>query len=89
MFSDFAVGCQFEGDTAGTRYWFYTCHVTRPSVASQTIETSKTPVTDTLNITISARVSDGNVMSKMEKTEDNKTAYNAFFSTVYEKVTSA
>ena len=88
-FKDFALGCQFEGDTAGTRYWFYQCSVSRPSVSSQTIETSKEPVTDTLNITINARISDQNVMAKMEKTDNNTTAYNGFFSDVYEKVTSA
>lgn len=88
-FTDFAIGCQFEGDSKGTRYWFYQCSVTRPTVASQTIETSKTPVTDTLNITVSARISDGAVMAKMENTNDNTTAYNGFFSTVYEKVVSA
>lgn len=86
---DFALGCQFEGDSEGTRYWFYQCSVSRPSVSSSTIETSKSPVTDTLNITISARISDQNVMAKMEKSDDNTTAYNGFFSNVYEKVTSA
>ena len=25
VLSDFALGCQFEGDTTGTRYWFYQC----------------------------------------------------------------
>lgn len=88
-FKDFALGCQFEGDTAGTRYWFYQCSVSRPSVSSQTIETSKEPVTDTLNITINSRISDQSVMAKLEKTDDNTTAYNGFFSNVYEKVTSA
>lgn len=88
-FTDFALGCQFEGDSVGTRYWFYQCSVTRPTVASQTIETSKTPVTDTLNITISARISDGQVKAQMEKTDDNTTAYNGFFSDVYEKTISA
>lgn len=87
--SDFALGCQFEGDSTGTRYWFYNCSVSRPSVASQTIETSKTPVTDTLNITMKARVSDGAVMVKMTKNDDNTTAYNGFFSNVYEKQISA
>lgn len=86
---DFALGCQFEGDSKGTRYWFYQCSVSRPSVASQTIETSKTPVTDTLNINVAARISDKNVMAKMENTNDNTTAYNGFFTTVYEKVISA
>lgn len=89
VLADFALGCQFEGDSKGTRYWFYLCKVSRPSISSQTIETSKTPVTDTLNITITPRITDGNVMAKMEATEDNVTAYNGFFSAVYEKVTSA
>ena len=88
-FKDFALGCQFEGDSKGTRYWFYQCSVSRPSVASQTIETSKTPVTDTLNITINARISDQSVMARMENTDANTTAYNGFFTNVYEKVTSA
>ena len=89
VLSEFALGCQFDGDTTGTRYWFYCCSVSRPSVSSQTIETSKTPATDTLNLTIKARISDGAVMAKMTKTDDNTTAYNGFFSNVYEKITSA
>lgn len=83
-FKDFALGCQFEGDSKGTRYWFYQCSVSRPSVASQTIETSKTPVTDTLNITINSRISDQNVMVKMEDDGTNTTSYTAFFDEVYE-----
>lgn len=89
VLSDFALGCQFEGDTTGTRYWFYSCSVSRPAVNSQTIETSKTPITDTLNITIKARLSDGNVMAKMTKDDNNTTAYNGFFTNVYEKTLSA
>ena len=87
--TDFALGCQFEGDSKGTRYWFYCCQVSRPGVSSQTIETSKTPTTDTLNLTITPRISDKAVMVKMENTDDNTTAYNNFFTTVYEKVVSA
>ena len=89
LIADFALGCQFEGDSKGTRYWFYTCKVSRPSINSQTIETSKTPATDTLNITITPRISDKNVSVKMENSNDNTTAYNGFFTQVYEKVTSA
>lgn len=84
VLSDFALGCQFEGDTTGTRYWFYQCSVSRPSVASQTIETSKTPVTDTLNINVAARISDGAVQAHIEKTSGNEAAYNGFFTNVYE-----
>lgn len=88
-FKDFALGCQFEGDSKGTRYWFYQCSVNRPGVSSQTIETTKAPVTDTLNISINSRISDGAVMAKLENTDSNNTAYNGFFTNVYEKVTSA
>lgn len=84
VLSDFALGCQFEGDSTGTRYWFYQCSVSRPTVASQTIETSKTPVTDTLNINVAARISDGAVQVHMEKNATNETAYNGFFTEVYE-----
>lgn len=84
VLSDFALGCQFEGDTTGTRYWFYQCSVSRPNVSSQTIETSKTPVTDTLNINVAARISDGAVQVHMEKNATNETAYNGFFTEVYE-----
>lgn len=87
--ADFALGCQFEGDTKGTRYWFYTCKVSRPSINSSTIETSKTPATDTLNITITPRITDRNVVAKMEASETNTTAYNGFFTQVYEKVETA
>ncbi len=88
VLSEFALGCQFEGDSTGTRYWFYQCSVSRPNVASQTIETSKTPVTDTLNISISPRIHDGEVKVFMEKTEANKTAYEGFFTEVYEQPAS-
>lgn len=84
VLADFALGCQFEGDTAGTRYWFYVCKVSRPSVASQTIETTKSPVTDTLNITITPRIADGNVKAQIEYSQANATTYNGFFTSVYE-----
>lgn len=84
VLSDFALGCQFEGDSTGTRYWFYQCSVSRPNVSSQTIETSKTPTTDTLNINVAARITDGAVQVHMEKSATNETAYNGFFAEVYE-----
>lgn len=87
--ADFALGFQIEGDEKARKYWFYTVSATRPSTASQTIETSKEPVTETLNITASARITDGNIKVFMEKTSGNTTQYNNFFNSVYEKTTSA
>ena len=82
--SDFALGFQIEGDSKGRRFWFYNVSANRPSTASQTIETSKEPVTDTLDITASARITDGNVKVFMEESATNTAEYNGFFTSVYE-----
>ena len=87
--ADFALGFEVDGDAANRRFWFYQITAQRPSTASQTIETSKTPITETLNITASARITDGAVKVFMEKSSGNTTEFNGFFSTVYEKTPSA
>ena len=71
------------------KYWLYSVSAQRPSTSSSTIETSKTPTTDTLNITASARITDGAVRVFMEKTAGNTTQFNNFFTAVYEKNISA
>lgn len=86
---DFALGFEIDGDQAGRRFWFYNVSVNRPSTASQTIESSKTPVTETLNLTAVPRITDGQIKVFMEKTTENETQFNAFFSTVYEETVSA
>lgn len=87
--SDFALGFQINGDSKNRRFWFYNVSAQRPSTASQTIETSKEPITDTLNITASARITDGAIKVFMEENSSNTTQYNGFFSAVYEKTPSA
>ena len=82
--SDFALGFQIDGDSANRRFWLYSVSAARPSTSSQTIENSKEPVTDTLNITATARLTDGAVKVFMEKSATNETAYNGFFTAVYE-----
>lgn len=79
--NDFALGFIFSGDSKKTKYWFLQVTAQRPSVASQTIETSKTPVTETLNITAAARITDGEVKYSCEEGES---AYSTFFNSVYE-----
>lgn len=87
--SDFALGFQVDGDAKNRKFWFYCVSAQRPSVASQTLETAKTPVTETLNITASARITDGEVKVFMEESNSNTAAYSSFFTTVYEKNISA
>lgn len=85
---DFALGFQINGDKANRKFWLYSVSAKRPSTASKTIEKSKEPVTDTLNITATPRLSDNKVRTFLEKSDNNETAYNGFFSQVYEPVTS-
>ena len=80
----FAFGFQIESDTTGRRFWYYNCTAARPGNEASTIETSKEPQTDTLNITVAPRIGDHYVRAFMDKTDDNTSAYNGFFNTVYE-----
>ena len=47
----FALLFQFEGDNKATKHVMYNCVASRPSVSSQTKETSINPVTETINLT--------------------------------------
>lgn len=82
--ADFALGFEIDGDEYGRKFWFYNVTANRPSTASQTIETSKEPVTETLDITASARITDGKVKIFMEENSSNTAKYASFFTTVYE-----
>lgn len=84
----FALGFQIDGDAANRRFWYYNCTANRPSNTSSTIEASKTPQTETVDLVVAPRASDKLVRAVMEKTTENATAYNAFFSTVYETTVS-
>ena len=84
----FALGFQIDGDAANKRYWYYNVTANRPSNSGTTIDTSKTPQTETVDITASPRATDKLVRVVMEKTTENASAYNNFFSTVYESSVS-
>lgn len=84
----FALGFQIDGDETNTRFWYYNCMSARPTNASATTDTSRTPQTTTLNITAMRRPSDQKTRAKLTKSDTNTTAYNSFFTTVYEQVTS-
>ena len=82
----FALLFQFEGDNTSTRHAMYYCKASRPSVASQTTEETIEPVTETINITATARIVEigGNdvPLVKAKCDETATTTYNAFFSAV-------
>lgn len=86
-YKGFAFGFQINGDETNRKYWYYNCSLTRPNTESATIESAVTPNTDALTIKAMPRLSDHMVRSFMEPTADNKTAYDGFFTSVYEKVT--
>ena len=80
----FAFGFQIDGDKKNRRFWYYNCSLTRPANESATNETSITPKTDKLTIKAMPRLSDKKVRTFLELSDTNATAYNGFFSQVYE-----
>ena len=84
VISPFAFMYQIEGDQAGTRFCYYNATVSRPSTEAATTEDTKTPNTDTLSITTSAREDNGQVRYKLALSDTNKTEYDAFFDEVPE-----
>lgn len=86
--SPFALGFRIDGDETNTKFWYYNCMASRPSVTGNTTDTTITPQTETMNITVSQRPSDNRVKIAMTETNDNKTAYAGFFTNVYEKTGS-
>lgn len=83
--SPFALLFQFEGDANATRHVMYNCKASRPSVASQTTDTSIEPVTETLNLTaIAQTMTVGGVQKPVVKAkcEPTDSAYATFFSAV-------
>ena len=85
--SEFAFGCQFEGDENASRRVFYRVSCGRIGQASSTNEESVTANTLSLDLTVMARISDGAVKAKCDA--DSK-AYSTFFGDApYEKSTTA
>lgn len=68
-FASFAMTFEEDGDTTGTKFVLYNCTATRPSRALSTTEDTKTPTTQTLNIS-AAPLASGDVMSMTIATTD-------------------
>lgn len=84
----FALLFQFEGDQNARRHVLYNCKASRPRVASQTTDTTITPVTETLSIKASARLNDGVVKASTKLDDTSSAQYTGWFSSVYTPVTT-
>ncbi len=80
----FALMFEVDGDSKNRRTVFYDCTASRPTTTANTIEEEKTPQTDTLSITMSARPQDLKVKLTMEENDTNTQVFNSFFQSVYE-----
>ena len=86
----FALMFQFDGDKYDVRHVMYNCTCERPNTSSQTKEENIEVQTETLNITAKPIVIDDMSIVKAETTADtNSTAYEAWFSAVYEPVNAS
>lgn len=83
-YANFALGFEVQGNENPTRTWYYYCTVTRPSDEANTKEASMSTNDKTLSIIASPRPTDEAVKISLKKSDDNTTAFNSFFSTVYE-----
>ena len=83
----FALLFEFDGDVNAIRHVLYNCTAARPSIESQTKESSIEPGTETLSIAADPR-EDGLVKSRTG--DDTSTAtYNNWYKNVYVPSTSA
>ena len=75
------IALMFEvaGDTSKRRYVFYRCMMSRPNVNGATTEDTRTPQTESIDFTASARPDDGLVKAYAE---EGSTAFANFFTTV-------
>lgn len=79
----FALLFQIDGDQKSTRFCFYNCTSSRPTVESETVEDATEPGTDTVTISCVAE-SNGIVRGKTTE-ETDVDAYNTWFDEVHVK----
>ena len=78
----FALLFEFQGDKRAIRHVLYNCTCGRPSVTGSTTTNTKTPTTETMNLT-GAPLANGNVKAKT--TADTPAAqYNSWYSSVWQ-----
>lgn len=81
--SRFALLFEADGDKANRRFCFYNCYAQRPSRENNTTEESIEVDTETMELTMDPRSTDGMIMCYCNST--NSTAYENFFNAVPEK----
>lgn len=81
---EFALGFDVDGDQHTTRFWFYNCTATRPTLESSTVEDSKEPSTD--KITVSCAASDDGTVRAKTTAETLEKVYNDWYKEVYKRV---
>lgn len=79
----FALGFELSGDEKASRFWFYNCVATRPTVEGKTKEQSVEAQTETITISNSPD-EDGIVRARTTTTTPDAT-YNAWFDSVWTK----
>ena len=77
----FALLFEFDGDEHAIRHVMYNCSASRPSIKSQTKESTIEPVTETLSLTADPR-EDGLVKGRTGDTTDS-TVYDGWYNAVY------
>lgn len=83
----FALLFQFEGDQKATRHVLYNCTCSRPSVASNTTDTTIEPVTETATITATSihnNSLDADIVKAKTNAATDTTTYESWFETVYQ-----
>lgn len=78
---EFAIMFEIEGDQRSTRFVFYNCTSTRPTVDSKTVEDKKEPGTEKLTISC-ASTPDGIIRAKTTP-EVQQTIYDEWYKEVY------
>lgn len=80
-----AILFEIKGDKQNRRIVFYNCSFSRPKSSAKTKENSKTPATDTITIKMMPRETDYKVRTILKPSAANKTAYDSFFTKVFEE----
>jgi len=85
VYKNFALGFEVQGNENPKRTWYYYCTIARPNDEANTKEATMSTNDKTMSIIVSPRPDDQKVKVSMVKSTTNETAFNGFFSAVYEQ----